>query len=129
MPNTLRLQLPPRPASAREARRKVRALVPTWPTECAAALQLLVDELVTNAVLHARSDSELVATVDGRSARVEVRDESMHVPTARHYGPSSTTGRGLHLVEALAQRWGVDPVSDGKIVWFELDCHGRDGSA
>jgi anti-sigma regulatory factor (Ser/Thr protein kinase) len=129
MANTLRLQLPPRPASAREARHKVRALVPTWPTECAAALQLLVDELVTNAVLHARSDSELVATVEGRSARVEVRDESTRVPTARHYGPSSTTGRGLHLVEALAQRWGVEPVAGGKVVWFELDCNSRDGAA
>ena len=128
MPNKLTLQLPPKAASAREARRKVRALVPTWPTECSAALQLLVDELVTNAVLHARSDAELVATIDGRRARVEVHDKSTRRPTALHYGPSSVTGRGLHLVEALAQRWGVDEVSGGKVVWFELDCS-RDGAA
>jgi anti-sigma regulatory factor (Ser/Thr protein kinase) len=126
MPNKLKLQLPPKAASAREARRQVRAMVTSWSTECAAALQLLVDELVTNAVLHARSDTELVAIVNGTFARVEVRDRSTRLPTPLHYGPSSVTGRGLHLVEALAQRWGVDEVTGGKIVWFEFDCSGDD---
>jgi anti-sigma regulatory factor (Ser/Thr protein kinase) len=124
MPNKLNLQLPPKAASAREARKKVRAMVDSWPTECAAALQLLVDELVTNAVLHARSDTELVAIVEGSFARVEVRDQSTRLPTPLHYGASSVTGRGLHLVEALAQRWGVEEIAGGKIVWFELDCSG-----
>jgi anti-sigma regulatory factor (Ser/Thr protein kinase) len=122
MPNTLTLHLPPRATSAREARTKVRAMVGEWPAPCAAALQVLVDELVTNAILHARSDAELIATIDGRAARVEVRDRSARLPTALHYGPSSVTGRGLHLVEALARRWGVDEEPGGKVVWFELDC-------
>jgi two-component sensor histidine kinase len=83
---------------------------------------VLVDELVTNAVLHARTDSELVATVDGHLARVQVRDESVRMPAPRFYATNSATGRGLHLIEALARRWGVDEVPGGKIVWFELAC-------
>jgi anti-sigma regulatory factor (Ser/Thr protein kinase) len=102
----------------------VRSLVTTWPTGCIAALQVLVDELVTNAVLHARTDAELVATVDGHVARVQVRDASTHLPAPRFYATNSATGRGLHLIEALARRWGVDEVPGGKIVWFELACNG-----
>jgi hypothetical protein len=37
------------------------------------------------------------------------------------YGPTSPTGRGLHIVEALADRWGVDKTAEGKTVWFEID--------
>jgi anti-sigma regulatory factor (Ser/Thr protein kinase) len=122
MPQTLRLHLPPRAASAREARTKVRAMVSAWPTPCSAALQVLVDEVVTNVILHARTDAELVATVDGHFARVQVRDGSTRLPTALHYGTSSLTGRGLHLVEALARRWGVTELDGGKVVWFEFDC-------
>jgi len=103
-------------------------MVSDWPPQCAAALQVLVDELVTNAILHARSVAELEAVVDGRIARVQVRDGSVRLPTALHYGPNSATGRGLHLVEALATRWGVDEVPGGKIVWFELDCDHDDAS-
>jgi anti-sigma regulatory factor (Ser/Thr protein kinase) len=125
MPDTLTLFLPPRAASTREARTRVRDLVsPSWPAECVATLQVLVAELVTNAVLHARSDAELSATIDGHRARIEVRDRSTRMPTALHYGSGSITGRGLHLVDALAERWGVDEASDGKVVWFEIECGG-----
>jgi anti-sigma regulatory factor (Ser/Thr protein kinase) len=122
MPNTLTLLLPPRAASTREARTRVRDLVSSWPTECVATLQVLVAELVTNAVLHARSDAELSVTVEGDRARIEVRDRSTRMPTALHYGTGSITGRGLHLVDALADRWGVEEVPDGKVVWFEIEC-------
>jgi anti-sigma regulatory factor (Ser/Thr protein kinase) len=128
MPKSLKLHLPPRAASAREARTKVRAMVTDWPPQCVAALQVLVDELVTNAILHARSDAELEAVIDGRVARVRVRDKSVRLPTALHYGTSSATGRGLHLVEALAKRWGVDEEPGGKVVWFELECDHDDAS-
>jgi anti-sigma regulatory factor (Ser/Thr protein kinase) len=127
MPNTLTLLLPPRAASTREARTRVRDLVTSWPAECVATLQVLVDELVTNAILHARSEAELSATIEGHRARIEVRDLSPRMPTALHYGRSSLTGRGLHLVAALADRWGVDGVPGGKIVWFEFACGGDRG--
>ena len=122
MANTLTLHLPPRPASARDARVQVRSMVDGWSPQCVAALQVLVDELVTNVILHAHCEGVLLATVDGSSARVEVRDGNVRLPIARHYGPGSMTGRGLHLVEALATRWGVDEVPDGKVVWFEFEC-------
>jgi len=97
-----------------------------WPAECSATLQVLVDELVTNAILHARTDATLVARVDDGHARVEVRDHSTLRPQPRHYSGDSVTGRGLHLVEALSRRWGVEPTEDGKIVWFELDCNSHE---
>ncbi|HEX7096198.1 MAG TPA: ATP-binding protein [Acidimicrobiales bacterium] len=122
LPESVTLHLPPAAASAREARRRVRTMAAGWPSECCATLQVLVDELVTNAILHARTDTTLVARIDGTRARVEVHDQSTLTPQPRHYGGRSVTGRGLHLVEALAHRWGVDRVDGGKVVWFELEC-------
>ena len=122
MSESLTLHLPADVTSPREARRRIRMLAADWPAECGAALQVLVDELVTNVVLHARTDSTLVAQVDGRRARVEVRDRSGAQPQTRHFALDSLTGRGLHLIEALSRRWGVTEHPDGKIVWFELDC-------
>jgi anti-sigma regulatory factor (Ser/Thr protein kinase) len=116
------LHLPAEVSSPREARRHVRSLAADWPTECTAALQVLVDELVTNVVLHARTESTLVAHVDGHLARVEVHDRSRAVPRTRHFALDALTGRGLHLVQALAHRWGVNEHPDGKVVWFELEC-------
>jgi len=116
------LHLPPTASSVREARVRVRNMAAGWPAECSATLQVLVDELVTNAILHARTDATLVAHVDHDHARVEVHDGSTLAPQPRHYGGDSVTGRGLHLVEALSRRWGVEPTDDGKVVWFELDC-------
>ena len=84
--------------------------------------ELLVSELVTNAVLHARSASRIdVARENGR-VRVAVGDDSAEPPQLRNNGSDSVTGRGLHLVERLACSWGVDRSDDtGKVVWFELD--------
>ena len=57
------------------------------------------------------------------SVRVEVRDESAALPLIREVSPVTATGRGLHLVEKFASRWGVDAADDGqgKTVWFEID--------
>jgi hypothetical protein len=53
--------------------------------------------------------------------RVEVRDRSTVLPEAHDTGPLEPGGLGLSVVETLAARWGVDPLPDGKTVWFELD--------
>ena len=84
--------------------------------------ELLVSELVTNAVLHARSESRIdVERADG-SVRVTVYDNSPALPRLRNYGADAVTGRGLLLVDRLAREWGVEKIAEkGKGIWFELD--------
>jgi anti-sigma regulatory factor (Ser/Thr protein kinase) len=82
---------------------------------------LLVSELVTNAVLHARSDVVLTVVDQGETARVEVADSSPLPPRLHDFAVESATGRGMKLLDRLAQRWGAAPRQDGgKIVWFEI---------
>jgi hypothetical protein len=76
---------------------------------------------VTNALVHTRSDPELIARVAGRRLRVEVRDDDPSPPVRCPRDPLATTGRGLILVNELASAWGSQPAGSGKIVWFELE--------
>ncbi len=116
-----RLALRPVPASAAQARRFVGETLGAWGHDALAeAARLLVSELVTNAVLHARTDVEVVVRRTGRGVRVDVHDHSAVTPVMRRYQDEAMTGRGLALVEELAGRWGVDRNGDGKAVWFEL---------
>ena len=83
---------------------------------------LLVSELVTNAVLHARSDSVLKLSHESERLRVELHDANTEGAVLvgadeRGGGPG---GRGVLLVDALADRWGSDRDEHGKTVWFEL---------
>ncbi len=81
---------------------------------------LLTSELVTNAVLHGRSEVCVeVGVADGR-VRVAVVDENSRRPAPVPEDPDALDGRGLALVDALADRWGVEERSGGKAVWFEL---------
>ena len=122
MTNEARLALRPLPASAAVARRFVDETLGGW--GCAAlvdASRLLISELVTNAVLHARTDIEVVVRLVRTGVRVEVHDGSASAPVVRRYDDEAMTGRGLSLVDELARRWGVDRTDGGKAVWFELD--------
>lgn len=108
------------PGSVPEARRFVASLdfVDRSDPE---KLALLTAEVVTNAILHARTPLKLEAVeVAGRGIRVSVTDGDSTPPVKKDYGPSSPTGRGLHIVEAMADRWGFEPTDSGKTVWFEL---------
>jgi PAS domain S-box-containing protein len=82
--------------------------------------ELLVSEVVTNALVHAGTDMELVASVHDGGLRVELGDGSPHLPARRDYAGLAGTGRGLRLLEQLVSRWGVRSHSAGKVVWFEL---------
>ena len=87
---------------------------------------LLVTELVSNAVLHAKGNS-LRLTVDETTTdvlHVAVRDGSQILPRHSLQAPDvhRTGGRGLFLVDALSTRWGWEPLRTGKRVWFELPC-------
>jgi anti-sigma regulatory factor (Ser/Thr protein kinase) len=117
------LALRPVPASAALGRLFVERTLGEWGCDTLVdAARLLVSELVTNAVLHARTDLELVVKMRRAGVRVEVRDGSPGEPVVRRYEDEAMTGRGLALVGELATRWGVDPgPHGGKSVWFELD--------
>lgn len=83
--------------------------------------ELLVSEVVTNAVVHAATDIDLsVAVLPGRRVRVEVSDGSGQLPSRREYPATATTGRGLHLLEELADASGTVRSATGKTVWFEV---------
>lgn len=118
--------LPGQADSVPAARRFVESALEQWgEPERAWTLALLVSELATNATLHARTPFRLTLS---RSAdgvlRVEVRDGSLRAPRQRAYAESSTTGRGLRMVEMLASAWGVDVHPDGKTVWAQLSASG-----
>jgi anti-sigma regulatory factor (Ser/Thr protein kinase) len=117
------LRLPAAPDSVRTARSAVRDALPRWGldhlTDTAA---LLVSELTTNVLLHARSEFEVRLERRRGRVRVTVLDESARDAVRRRYGLQAGTGRGLGLVEAMADDWGCDPADDpwSKAVWFEL---------
>jgi len=116
-----RVHLDPRPESARRARGLVAdALVEAGRVDLVETAELLVSELVTNAVVHARTSIDLLITAGADGLRVAVRDGSTHLPSRRHYGRAATTGRGLELVGLLSRRHGTDTDDAGKTVWFEI---------
>lgn len=122
MTGEARLALDPVPGSAAAARRFVGETLGTWGCDALVdAGRLLVSELVTNGVLHARTPMTLVVKLRRDGVRVEVHDGSTSAPTVRDYGDHAMTGRGLSLIADLASRWGVERHGDGKAVWFELD--------
>lgn len=114
------LTLAPEPSSAGAARRAVAAALRGQGTDedLVDTVALLVSEVVTNAVLHAGTEVLVRCEADTTSARVEVKDESPVVPSTRHHGEDSTTGRGLGLLEALAAASGIELLPTGKVVWF-----------
>lgn len=114
--------LPPDAVSPARARRFVlHVLRDEGLEELADTAELLVSELVTNAVLHARTGVVVKVDVDRSRLRIEVCDENEAAPQRRRYATNATTGRGLMLIETLASRWGTQPEDTGKSVWFEID--------
>jgi anti-sigma regulatory factor (Ser/Thr protein kinase) len=81
---------------------------------------LLTSELVTNAVLHARTDLEVEVILERDQARVVVKDHDTRLPAPWPGPTDATTGRGLRLVDAMASAWGTEPTEAGKVVWFDL---------
>ncbi|GHA02074.1 ATP-binding protein [Streptomyces spiroverticillatus] len=108
-----------------DARHALRELLRTWGRpDCADVAELLTSELVTNALIHTESDAELTATLAASTLRVEVHDHLSRMPEPQLAScDENTHGRGLLLVQALADAWGVrmQGHGPGKVVWFELD--------
>lgn len=106
-----------------EVRRALRELLGHWgkPGRAETA-ELLTSELVTNALVHTDHEAFVTATLGPHGLRVEVRDFVGHHPEPRvPNADDGTNGRGLILVQSLADAWGVRAHGVGKAVWFELD--------
>ncbi len=81
---------------------------------------LMVSELVTNSVLHGGPPVVVAVDCTEDSLQVRVRDGSSELPALREAAQTDEGGRGLALVAEMSADWGVDPVEDGKNVWFVL---------
>jgi hypothetical protein len=82
---------------------------------------LVVAELATNAMMHARSDFTVGLSRCGETVRLVVGDASPVEPAPpSNTGPDSIGGRGLRIVEVIVRRWGHQPIARGKLVWAEL---------
>lgn len=115
------LQLESDPELVTAARTFVRDRLLAWEAgEHLDAALLIASELVTNAILHARTSLELRLDLDRESLRVEVYDENPRLPALAPCPPEATSGRGLALVTRLATAWGMENRGDGKVVWAVL---------
>jgi anti-sigma regulatory factor (Ser/Thr protein kinase) len=109
-----------------EAPRNARALLAAQlgellTVEQGQVAELLISELVTNALRHTRSDVILVDVRTEARVRVSVTDQSARMPQRQSPGPDEPEGRGLMIVDELAEDWGIDALpGDGKRIWFEL---------
>lgn len=122
-----RWRFPRHPRSVGRARQRWRQELATGriATEVLETAELLLSELVTNAVQHARvprgREIEVRYELSDSYLRVEVADTSDEQPEQRTADDNDERGRGLLLVDTLAAKWGVSPRNIiGKFVWFEL---------
>ncbi|MFE7317076.1 MULTISPECIES: ATP-binding protein [unclassified Streptomyces] len=126
----VQLEVRPDPAEVGRARRWARSRLAGSgigaDEPLAETLILLISELVTNAVVHTGSAARVRMCFSGSGAvvgtvRVEVVDTSARPPRPRHADGDDTNGRGLELVDGLADRWGWQPEGAGKRIWCEVD--------
>ncbi|MEU9913869.1 SpoIIE family protein phosphatase [Streptomyces sp. NPDC051001] len=112
------------PEALAEARHMIRAAVRGWGArDRADEIELVADELVTNALMHTEGSAIVTLRVlagSDRRLRVEVEDSSSALPRRREAGESGVSGRGLLLVDLLTDVWGVEARGGGKCVWCEF---------
>jgi len=123
------LELQPDHTAAARARRFVGDTLRAWGLDGEVPdAELLVSELVTNAIMHARSPASVSVDRRGSLFRIAVCDDSSSKPRVQDYGPRAVTGRGMLLVDRIADRWGVEELGRGKCVWFEVAANGNAGA-
>jgi anti-sigma regulatory factor (Ser/Thr protein kinase) len=102
------------------ARRFVRDILGDHPLTDIEAVELMVSELATNSVKHARTGFEISITSREREIRVDVLDTGTGQPVLRTPADTEPSGRGLRIVKALSSDWGAVDLPGGNAVWFTL---------
>lgn len=125
-PPDVHLPFDHQPDAPRQARQAVRPLVSDPGDPIAEAVTLSASELVTNVIRHTHEGGIMRAwdPKPGVPLRLEVEDHDPTPPRPPTITPDQPSGRGIRLVSAVANKWGVDPVPDGKVVWAEFDRNG-----
>lgn len=114
-------RLDPEPSGAGRARAVVREQLHDWGLrKLVDSAELLVSELVTNAVLRSHARPVALRLVRGDTLLCEVEDDDHELPTLMDARPMDEAGRGLRVVSTLARAWGTSRTTAGKSVWFEL---------
>jgi len=110
------------PSSVPAARRFAREVLSSrhCPEAAVEAVLLVLSELVTNAVIHARTEVEVVVVRRPGVVRVEVVDRAREHVRRRDAADDEQGGRGMALIDALTEAWGVEDRPAGKAVWFEV---------
>ncbi len=122
---TVRRRFPLDPAAVRAARRFTASAIDDLPEDDVECVTLMVSELASNSIRHAGAPFEVAVTRDDVAVRVEITDDGAGRPQIRDAAPSATSGRGLQIVELLADEWGVDDLDEqGKTVWFTYTATG-----
>jgi anti-sigma regulatory factor (Ser/Thr protein kinase) len=98
----------------------VRSFLHDCPDDVVDSAVLLTNELVTNAIVHARTAFELELTSPDAQLHIAVTDDSPDLPTLKSHEALGEHGRGIALVASLADAWGVERTRFGKTVWFSL---------
>jgi len=112
--------LDPEFTSVRQARSLIRDPLKRWGLEDLVPItELLVSELVTNAIKYAKGDILLRLVLESDSLVCEVHDPSPALPRVLQVDRDAENGRGLHVVSQLATRWGARRTHAGKVVWCE----------
>jgi anti-sigma regulatory factor (Ser/Thr protein kinase) len=118
-----------KPQAAGQVRSLLSALLaPSLPREVVETAQLLLSEIVTNAIRHAQTPTTARVVLGASALRAEVYDRDSRVFDVPDIAPRTgqpvlfrESGIGLFVVDRLADRWGIEVHETGKCVWFELD--------
>ncbi|MEY9963206.1 anti-sigma regulatory factor (Ser/Thr protein kinase) [Streptacidiphilus sp. MAP12-16] len=108
---------PPHPQNVRHARRITRTALAAWGApDLIDSAEMLVSELVTNALQYGRGPVDLTLALTGQSLRIAVTDEGTSLPVPRTADADAQSGRGLSIVDTLADSWEVVVRLTGKTV-------------
>jgi anti-sigma regulatory factor (Ser/Thr protein kinase) len=122
----VRWSFDPEPTVPGNARQRLAPVLAAWglDSDHTDDALLVINELLTNAVEHARTPLILRVSFTGTALRVEVRDESVAEPRLQPVDFQAARGRGLQFVETLARRWSWTADASGKTVWAEIAAAG-----